>query len=165
MTQSAQKGRKRLSKVSFSIFGCILITRFCLGRAVAKRLQMGISLAHLDVRRSALARSLGQSLIITDFLGKISRSSWFGRCVAMREIAAFEAKNILGSLLNFVQQGVQVVVTSHGKPFARLVPETGFHDRAAAKTAVMRIRERALQKKGNGISPEEWQEFRDAGRP
>jgi prevent-host-death family protein len=39
----------------------------------------------------------------------------------MREIGAFEAKNTLGSLLDLVQQGEEVVITRHGKPVARLV--------------------------------------------
>ena len=39
----------------------------------------------------------------------------------MREIGAFEAKNTLGSLLDLVQSGEEVVITRHGKPVARLV--------------------------------------------
>ena len=39
----------------------------------------------------------------------------------MREIGAFEAKNTLGSLLDLVQQGEEVLITRHGKPVARLV--------------------------------------------
>ena len=42
----------------------------------------------------------------------------------MREIGAFEAKNTLGSLLDLVQGGEEVVITRHGKPVARLVRET-----------------------------------------
>jgi prevent-host-death family protein len=41
----------------------------------------------------------------------------------MREVGAFEAKNTLGSLLDLVQQGEEVVITRHGKPVARLVRE------------------------------------------
>ena len=43
----------------------------------------------------------------------------------MREIGAFEAKNTLGTLLDLVQQGEEVVITRHGKPVARLVREKG----------------------------------------
>ena len=39
----------------------------------------------------------------------------------MREIGAFEAKNTLGSLLDLVQGGEEVLITRHGKPVARLV--------------------------------------------
>lgn len=57
----------------------------------------------------------------------------------MREIGAFEAKNTLGTLLDLVQQGEEVVITRHGKPVARLVREKGQDDareraRAAAET-------------------------------
>ena len=40
----------------------------------------------------------------------------------MQEIGAFEAKNTLGSLLDRVETGEEIVITRHGKPVARLVP-------------------------------------------
>ena len=40
----------------------------------------------------------------------------------MREIGAFEAKNKLGTLLDWVENGEEVLITRHGKPVARLVP-------------------------------------------
>lgn len=57
----------------------------------------------------------------------------------MREIGAFEAKNTLGTLLDLVQQGEEVVITRHGKPVARLVREKEHGDarekaRRAAET-------------------------------
>jgi prevent-host-death family protein len=82
----------------------------------------------------------------------------------MREIGAFEAKNTLGTLLDLVQQGEQVVITRHGKPIARLVPETATRDRSAAKAAVERIRVRARKRANCPISVEEWASFRDEGR-
>jgi prevent-host-death family protein len=82
----------------------------------------------------------------------------------MREIGAFEAKNTLGSLLDLVQQGEQIVITRHGKPIARLVPETAIRDRSAARAAVERIRERARLRENKPISIEEWMRFRDEGR-
>ena len=42
----------------------------------------------------------------------------------MTEIGAFEAKNSLGSLLDRVERGEEIVITRHGKPVARLVPLT-----------------------------------------
>ena len=39
----------------------------------------------------------------------------------MREIGDFEAKNTLGSLLDLVQGGEEVLITRHGEPVARLV--------------------------------------------
>lgn len=82
----------------------------------------------------------------------------------MREIGAFEAKNTLETLLDMVQQGEQIVITRHGKPVARLVPEIATPDRAAAKAAVARIRERVRSRASAAISIEEWTGFRDEGR-
>jgi len=53
----------------------------------------------------------------------------------MREVGAFEAKNKLGTLLDWVERGEQVVITRRGKPVARLVPVAGF-DRDKARRAV-----------------------------
>ena len=53
----------------------------------------------------------------------------------MREIGAFEAKNKLGTLLDWVEHGEEVLITRRGKAVARLVPaEPGF-DRAKARRA------------------------------
>jgi prevent-host-death family protein len=53
----------------------------------------------------------------------------------MREIGAFEAKNKLGTLLDWVENGEEVLITRRGKAVARLVPaESGF-DRAKARRA------------------------------
>ncbi len=41
----------------------------------------------------------------------------------MANVSAFEAKTRFGELLNRVAQGEEVVITRHGKPVARLVPE------------------------------------------
>ncbi len=42
----------------------------------------------------------------------------------MKEIGAFEAKNTLGTLLDHVERGEEIVITRHGKPVARLVPNS-----------------------------------------
>jgi prevent-host-death family protein len=47
----------------------------------------------------------------------------------MREIGAFEAKNKLGTLLDWVEQGEEVVITRRGKAVARLVPSPTFATR------------------------------------
>lgn len=83
----------------------------------------------------------------------------------MREIGAFEAKNTLGTLLDLVQSGEEVVITRHGKPVARLVPESGRSDPAVARAAVARIRERIHGRAESVISVEEWARWRDEGRP
>lgn len=41
----------------------------------------------------------------------------------MREIQASEAKTCLSQLLDEVERGETVVITRHGRPIARLVPE------------------------------------------
>ena len=53
----------------------------------------------------------------------------------MREIGAFEAKNKLGTLLDWVEQGEEVVITRRGKAVARLVPAEPGIDRAKARRA------------------------------
>ena len=53
----------------------------------------------------------------------------------MREIGAFEAKNRLGTLLDWVEQGEQVLITRRGRAVARLVPADPGVDRAKARRA------------------------------
>jgi len=38
------------------------------------------------------------------------------------QVGAFEAKNSLGSLLDRVERGEEIVITRHGRAVARLVP-------------------------------------------
>ena len=81
----------------------------------------------------------------------------------MLEIGAFEAKNTLGTLLDRVQNGEEVLITRHGKPVARLVPNTGAIDRQQANAAAQRIFARSAQ-----LSPVSWTDLkhdRDDGRP
>ena len=87
----------------------------------------------------------------------------------MTEIGAFEAKNTLGTLLDRVEQGEEIVITRHGKPVARLVPSAGYPDRDQATTAFERLRERARQlaKENPGRPAFDWDEvkkLRDEGR-
>jgi prevent-host-death family protein len=87
-----------------------------------------------------------------------------GAKVGAPEVGAFEAKNTLGALLDRVEQGEEIVITRHGKPVARLVPNTGGFDRAQARAAADRLRAGAAQVKGG---PYDWETFkvdRDAGR-
>ena len=83
----------------------------------------------------------------------------------MRQIGAFEAKNTLGSLLDCVERGEEIVITRHGKPVARLVPNSGAIDREQARAVAQRIRARA---KSLRLGPFAWEDLkadRDAGRP
>jgi prevent-host-death family protein len=62
----------------------------------------------------------------------------------MREIGAFEAKNKLGTLLDWVEHGEEILITRHGKAVARMVPaESGF-DQAKAAKAAANIRARSV---------------------
>jgi prevent-host-death family protein len=87
-----------------------------------------------------------------------------------REVGAFEAKNTLGTLLNRVESGEEIVITRHGKPVARLVPNVGSNDKDQARAAFERLRERARQlaKENPGRPAFDWEEIkklRDQGRP
>lgn len=57
----------------------------------------------------------------------------------MREIGAFEAKNRLGTLLDWVEHGEEVLITRRGKAVARLVPAEAGVDRSKARRAAAGI--------------------------
>jgi prevent-host-death family protein len=59
----------------------------------------------------------------------------------MRTIGAFDAKNTLGTLLDLVEQGEEIVITRRGKPVARLVRADLAPDRSRAIAAARRIAE------------------------
>jgi prevent-host-death family protein len=83
----------------------------------------------------------------------------------MQEIGAFEAKNTLGALLDRVERGEEIIITRHGKPVARLVPNSQGIDREQAHAAAERIRARA---KSLHLAPFDWEALkadRDEGRP
>jgi len=81
----------------------------------------------------------------------------------MQEFGAFEAKNSLGMLLDRVEDGEEIVITRHGKPVARLVPNSGGIDRAQARVAAQRIRARTAQVRGD-VDWATLRAERDAGR-
>lgn len=87
-----------------------------------------------------------------------------------REVGAFEAKNTLGTLLDRVERGEEIVITRHGKPVARLVPNTWSVNQEEVRAAFERMRERARQlaKDNPGRPAFDWEELkkmRDEGRP
>mgnify|MGYP001806535244 CR=1 FL=1 len=82
----------------------------------------------------------------------------------MLEIGAFEAKNTFGALLDRVEHGEEIVITRHGRPVARLVPNAGGIDQNQARAAVERLRARAESLKA-GFDWEALKADRDAGRP
>ncbi|MEO9189596.1 MAG: type II toxin-antitoxin system prevent-host-death family antitoxin [Acetobacteraceae bacterium] len=57
----------------------------------------------------------------------------------MKEVA-FEAKNKLGTLLDWVEQGEEVVISRRGKAIAKLVPNWPRMDREEARAAAQAIR-------------------------
>lgn len=83
----------------------------------------------------------------------------------MREVGAFAAKNTLGTLLDEVERGEEILITRHGRPVARLVPSSGGIDRAHAQAAMARIRVRASEGGSHGIAWATLTDERDAGRP
>jgi len=86
------------------------------------------------------------------------------------QIGAFEAKNTLGSLLDRVEQGEEIIITRHGKPIARLVPNAGGDEKDRARAAFQRLRERArlMHEQDKGKEALDWptlKKWRDEGRP
>ena len=57
----------------------------------------------------------------------------------MRSIQAAEAKTHLSSLLDEVERGETLIITRHGKPIARIVPE-GDDARAQRRQAIEAIK-------------------------
>jgi prevent-host-death family protein len=85
------------------------------------------------------------------------------------QVGAFEAKNSLGSLLDRVERGEEIVITRHGRAVARLVPNTAVPDQNQVQTAFESLRERARQlARENPERPafdwEEIKKLRDEGR-
>lgn len=70
----------------------------------------------------------------------------------MDHIGAFDAKNTLGSLLDRVEQGEEIVITRRGKPVARLIRENANEDRSEALAAIERILERSKSASLGGLS-------------
>ncbi len=83
----------------------------------------------------------------------------------MNEVGAFEAKNTLGSLLDRVESGEEIVITRHGKAVARLVPNTRRVDQNRARAALERIRQRRQRAKPGSFNWPELKKLRDQDRP
>jgi len=85
------------------------------------------------------------------------------------EVGAFEAKNKLGTLLDRVERGEEIVITRHGRPVARLVPNIAQPNQDQVQAAFDRLRERArrLARESPGSPAFDWEEvkkLRDEGR-
>jgi prevent-host-death family protein len=70
----------------------------------------------------------------------------------MKEIGALEAKNRLGTVLDWVEQGEEVVITRRGKPVARLVPNRPSASGDEARAAARNIREMSRGMSLGGLS-------------
>jgi prevent-host-death family protein len=84
------------------------------------------------------------------------------------EIGAFEAKNTLGTLLDRVEGGEEIVITRHGRAVARLVPNAPRIDQEKVQAAFNRIRSRARRLQRAKPEPFDWpalKKLRDEGRP
>jgi prevent-host-death family protein len=79
----------------------------------------------------------------------------------MREIQASDAKARLPQLLDEVERGETLIITRHGRPIARLVPEMSRHQEEADK-ALASIRE--LRKRTGKITVDEIRASREEGR-
>ena len=62
------------------------------------------------------------------------------RDLVIREIQASETKTHLLQILDEVERGETVIITRHGRPIARLVPEAA-HRQAEIDQAIAEIRE------------------------
>ena len=82
----------------------------------------------------------------------------------MAEIGAFEAKMQFSRLLARVEQGEEITITNRGRAVAKLVPCPVQPNSEAALAAMKRIRERAKQRGGGNVSPEEIKEWIEEGR-
>ncbi|HZD50341.1 MAG TPA: type II toxin-antitoxin system prevent-host-death family antitoxin [Silvibacterium sp.] len=81
--------------------------------------------------------------------------------VAIREVQASEAKARLLQLLDDVEQGATLIITRHGRPIARLVPETG-QRQAEIDQAIARIK--ARRRTASRVTVQELLSARDQGR-
>ena len=79
----------------------------------------------------------------------------------MREIQASEAKVHLPQLLDDVERGETLIITRHGRPVARIVPEVDRRQEEIDK-ALVAIRE--LRKRTGRITVGELLSARDEGR-
>jgi prevent-host-death family protein len=80
-------------------------------------------------------------------------------------VGAYDAKTRLSELLDRVEKGEQIVITRHGRPVARLVPEGG-HDVGDALAALNRItaRRSAMATRGVRVTQADIRSMREEGR-
>jgi len=79
----------------------------------------------------------------------------------MREIQASEAKAHLPQLLDDVERGETLIISRHGRPIARIVPEVDRRQEEIDK-AIAGIKD--LRMRTGGITVEELRSAREEGR-
>jgi prevent-host-death family protein len=79
----------------------------------------------------------------------------------MRKIQSSEAKAHLPELLDDVERGEILIITRHGRPIARIVPETDRRQEEIDR-AIANIKQ--LRKRTGKVTLEELQSARDEGR-
>ncbi len=79
----------------------------------------------------------------------------------MREIQASEAKTHLPQLLDDVERGETLIITRHGRPIARIVPEVDRRQEEIDKAIAGIV---ALRKRTGRISVRDLLSARDEGR-
>lgn len=85
----------------------------------------------------------------------------------MNTVGAFEAKNTLGSLLDRVEAGEEILITRHGRPSAVLsaAPRPrSEEDIARARAALERMSQRTKQMNLGPFDWSEWKTYRDEGK-
>ena len=83
----------------------------------------------------------------------------------MREVQASEAKTHLPRLLDEVECGETIVITRHGRPIARIVPEVSRRQAEIARAVEgLRALRRSITARGESLSWDELKAFRDEGR-
>lgn len=78
----------------------------------------------------------------------------------MITVGSFEAKTRLSALLERVARGEQVVITRHGRPVARLIPEH-VAERSGIDKAIAALK---AARRGVTLNGLDWKALRDEGR-
>jgi len=82
----------------------------------------------------------------------------------MEEIGAFEAKNKLGSLLDCVERGEEILISRRGSVVARLVPAGRAAEIPEAKAAAESLRALKHEMQGPPMTWDELKSYREEGR-
>ena len=78
----------------------------------------------------------------------------------MITVGTLEAKTHLSALLEKAAAGEEILVTKHGKPFAKIVP-AHIRSNVDVNSAIERLK---LLRKGTTLADLNWKDLRDEGR-